>query len=122
MAAYKLTPVSSLTEKLRKWEYDYQTATYFLMFEKKQKGTPFKLTPGTSPLTTDDHATPKRNLLKDLDQGASNSSPKKSLADSPRGLHNSLEGGLDNAELLKIGTPPKKEDLERTAKNRASER
>merc|ERR1711971_70423 len=67
---------------------------------------------------------------KDLDQGNpstnSNSSPKKSLADSPRGLHNSLEGGLDDAELLKIGSPrnntPKKEDLERTAKTRASER
>ena len=89
---------------------------------------PLKLTPGTSPLTTDDLVTPKRNLLKDLDQAntaASNmSSPKKSLADSPRGLHNSLEGGLDDAELLKIGNTctPKKEDLERTAKNRASER
>ena len=97
------------------------------MFEKKQKGIPMKLTPGTSPLTTDDLVTPKRNLLKDLDQGGSsnsNASPKKSLADSPRGLHNSLEGGLDDAELLKIGNglTPKKEDLERAAKNRASER
>merc|ERR1719225_1240948 len=54
MAVYKLTTVSSLTEKLKKWEYDYNTATYLLMFEKKQKGMPLKLTPGTSPLTTDD--------------------------------------------------------------------
>ena len=85
---------------------------------------------GPSPLAIDELVTPKRNLLKDLDQGNnstnSNSSPKKSLADSPRGLHNSLEGGLDDAELLKIGSPrnntPKKEDLERTAKTRASER
>merc|ERR1711874_228465 len=79
------------------------------------------------PLATDELVAPKRNLLKDLDQGSStnsNSSPKKSLADSPRGLHNSLEDGLDDAELLKIchGSTPKKEDLERAAKNRASER
>ena len=127
MAVYKLTTVSSLTERLKRWEYDYQTATYLLMFEKKQKGASIKLTPGTSPLATDELVTPKRNLLKDLDQvnlTNSNSSPKKSLADSPRGLHNSLEGGLDDAELLKIGhgNTPKKEDLERAAKNRASER
>jgi len=127
MAVYKLTTVSSLTERLKRWEYDYQTATYLLMFEKKQKGSSIKLTPGTSPLATDELVTPKRNLLKDLDQvnlTNSNSSPKKSLADSPRGLHNSLEGGLDDAELLKIGhgNTPKKEDLERAAKNRASER
>jgi len=130
MAVYKLTTVPILTEKLKKWEYDYQTATYLLMIEKKQKGLSMKLTPGPSPLAIDELVTPKRNLLKDLDQGNpstnSNSSPKKSLADSPRGLHNSLEGGLDDAELLKIGSPrnntPKKEDLERTAKTRASER
>ena len=70
----------------------------------------------------------KSSLTMDLNirHHNSNSSPKKSLADSPRGLHNSLEGGLDDAELLKIGSPrnntPKKEDLERTAKTRASER
>jgi hypothetical protein len=28
------------------------------------------------------------------------------LRDSPRGLHNSLEGGLDDIDLLKIGSPP----------------
>ena len=42
MAVYKLTTVSSLTERLKRWEYDYQTATYLLMFEKKQKGLAFK--------------------------------------------------------------------------------
>ena len=36
MAVYKLTTTSLLTEKLKKWEYDYNTATYLLMFEKKQ--------------------------------------------------------------------------------------
>ena len=28
------------------------------------------------------------------------------IANSPRGLHTSLEGGLDNLALLNIGTPP----------------
>jgi len=28
------------------------------------------------------------------------------LRDSPRGLHSSLEGGLDDIDLLKIGSPP----------------
>ena len=46
MAVYKLTTVPILTEKLKKWEYDYQTATYLLMIEKKQKGLSMKLTPG----------------------------------------------------------------------------
>ena len=46
MAVYKFTTVPILTEKLKKWEYDYQTATYLLMIEKKQKGLSMKLTPG----------------------------------------------------------------------------
>ncbi len=130
MAAFKMITQPTLAEKLQRWDYDYLTATYFLMYEKKQKGQPVKLTPGTSPLVGD-FVTPKRNLLKDLDQDSMSSSPMKSnsLADSPRGLHNSLEGGLDDAELLKIGsgnnTPNagcKKEDLDRSGKNRASER
>lgn len=130
MAAYKMTNVAALTEQLKRWDYDYLTATYFLMFEKKQKGLPLKLTPaGTSPLcNSSDLVTPKRNLLKDLDQDPSSSvSPtmkSNTLADSPRGLHNSLEGGLDDVELLKMGqaTPKKEELMERCAKNRASER
>ena len=53
------------------------------------------------------------------------------LRDSPRGLHNSLEGGLDDIDLLKIGSPPpigkdqtpkKGENFDRSTKNRASER
>ena len=109
----------------------YPPSTNFWIFFSLFVGFYFScFFPGPSPLAIDELVTPKRNLLKDLDQGNpstnSNSSPKKSLADSPRGLHNSLEGGLDDAELLKIGSPrnntPKKEDLERTAKSRASER
>ena len=128
MAGYKLTTPSALSAKLKNWDYDYLTSTYLLLFDKQQKGQSMKLTPGTSPLLTKELLnkevlTPKRNLLKDMD--SSNTSPMKSnsLADSPRGLHNSLEGGLDDAELLKMGNlTPKKDDLERCTKNRASER
>ena len=54
-------------------------------------------------------------------------SQQNSLADSPRGLHNSLEGGLDDVDLLKIGhnsimSPTANNGpLDRT-KHRASER
>jgi len=129
MAAYKLTTSPILTEKLKRWDYDYLTATYLLMFEKKQKGLPVKLAPGSSPLVSGELVTPKRNLLKELDTQSSNpgsksNSPMKSntLADSPRGLHNSLEGGLDDAELLNIGNGNVPKEIERLAKNRASER
>ena len=97
MAAYKLTSTNNLSERLKKWDYDYNTATYMLMFEKKQKGLAFKLTPGNSPQVSE-YMTPKRNLLKEIDSnqtnGSNNTSPMKSnsLKDSPRGLHNSLEG------------------------------
>ena len=39
MSSYKMT------QNVKMWEYDYWTATYLLMFEKKQKGIPMKLTP-----------------------------------------------------------------------------
>lgn len=129
MAAYKLTSPSSLSDRLKRWDYDYLTATYLLMFEKKAKGHNYKLTPNGSPLATHDLVTPKRNLLKDLEPNSANASPSSSakpnsLANSPRALHNSLEGGLDDVELLKMGntgnTPNK--EMDRASKNRASER
>ena len=117
MAGYKMTTPNALSSKLKQWDYDYLTSTYLLLFDKKQKGQSVRLTPGTSSpmlsldlLNKEVLTTPKRNLLKEID--SSNTSPLKSnsLADSPRGLHNSLEGGLDDSELLKMGnlTPSKK--------------
>merc|ERR1719412_1930101 len=66
MAVYKMTSPTNVTEKLKRWDYDYMTSTYFLMFEKKQKGQPIKLIPGTSPNQAGELVTPKRNLLKEL--------------------------------------------------------
>ena len=117
------------------------------MLERKHRGLSVKLTPGSdSPNTgTLDKHTPKRNLFNEqqISKGISDernldtidlSSPVQSkaikqntLADSPRGLHNSLEGGLDDIDLLKIGhntiLSPNSNNgpLDRT-KNRASER
>lgn len=69
----------------------------------------------------------------DLSSPISKNNPvQNSLADSPRGLHNSLEGGLDDVDLLKIGqnsvlSPAGKNsggdrEFDRSQKNRASER
>ena len=53
------------------------------------------------------------------------------MADSPRALANSLEGGLDDVDLLKIGNSPNPSkqtpkipatDFDRAVKSRASER
>ena len=123
--------------------------------ERKHRGQSVRLTPGNnSPHTgTMDQHTPKRNLFNEhqgikggindqqnlvtIDLGspipsANKPSHQTGLADSPRGLHNSLEGGLDDIDLLKIGhnsvmSPATKNngtvdgDFDRT-KNRASER
>ena len=132
-----------------RWDYDYLTSTYFLLLERKHKGLIVRLTPGNnSPNTgTMDQHTPKRNLFNEqqniksglIDQPnlvnielssptpISKTSQQNGLADSPRGLHNSLEGGLDDIDLLKIGhnsimSPTTNNGpLDRT-KNRASER
>ena len=138
-----------------RWDYDYLTSTYFLLLERKQRGQVVRLSPGNnSPHTaTLNQRTPKPNLLieNQVMNGAVNektnlvnidlSSPitpssktycHYGLADSPRGLHNSLEGGLDDLDLLKVGQSsvmspgaknigPADRDFDRT-RNRASER
>ena len=133
-----------------RWEYDYITSTYFLLLGRKNRGQSVRLTPGyDSPNTgTVEQHTPKRNLFNEqqfikagicdesnmdrIDLSSPNppvakTSQHNSLADSPRGLHNSLEGGLDDVDLLKIGhnsiiSPTANNGpLDRT-KHRASER
>ena len=78
------------------------TATYFLMLARKQIGKQYQNLLATETGNVPDNlpdlvADGKRAVL--ADQTAS-------IANSPRGLHTSLEGGLDNLALLKIGTPP----------------
>ena len=127
-----------MTERVKRWDYCYLTATYFLLLEKKLRGQQIRLTPANSPLMDMNAAcrtpAPKRNL--DINRGTDAASVVGTpLRDSPRGLHNSLEGGLDDCDLLKIGSPPpaavggskdtpKKgvDNFDRSTKNRASER
>jgi len=152
LAAFKLQSPNSIADRVRRWDYDYITATYFLLMERKQRGFSIRLTPSTSPVigvdSTHQRITPKRMLFSEQainggqqQNGGSVGSPKTkpsngggtpvSLADSPRALANSLEGGLDDVDLLKIGNSPNPSkqtpkipatDFDRAVKSRASER
>jgi len=148
LAAYKLQSPNSIADRVRRWDYDYTTATYFLLLERKQRGMSIRLTPVTSPVMPVDsqRITPKRMLFSESGSNSSTqnaASPKSKaaatsgggntpLADSPRALANSLEGGLDDVDLLKIGNspsaaakPPKlvqPTEFDRSVKSRASER
>ena len=98
-------------ERVKRWDYCNLTASYFLLLEKKLRGQLIRLTPANSPMLERTPA-PKRNLVTDLNRGVGvdgSNGPTvigTPLRDSPRGLHNSLEGGLDDIDLLKIGSPP----------------
>jgi len=94
-----------MAERVKRWDYCNLTATYFVLLEKKLRGQSIRLTPANSPLLERTPA-PKRNLVTDLNRGVDAAGVGTPLRDSPRGLHNSLEGGLDDIDLLKIGSPP----------------
>jgi len=89
-------------EQILKWDYDHMTATYFLLLARKQVGKQYQhllsSTGDINPLP--DLVTPASGARHALSDQTGN------IANSPRGLHTSLEGGLDNLALLNIGTPP----------------
>ncbi len=149
IAAQRLCPPKALSEMLAQWDYTASlTCTYFILLERKHKGQTLTSPAAaaaarmrvTSPMRElDPNVTPKRSggvpaALKDV--------VANSLGDSPRGLHNSLEGGLDDLDLLTIGkqqqqtkagalsgdgTPKLEQQQQQAAnfdrsKNRASER
>ena len=120
-------------EQLLRWDYDQVTATYFLMLARKQVGKQYQN------LLSPSHSDPLPDLVAPVASKRSVLSEQTgNIANSPRGLHTSLEGGLDNLALLNIGTPPapgghseaQEENKETPAsnferggnKNRASER
>lgn len=45
----------------------------------------------------------KRNLMDEMNSAGDNLPRRNSLKNSPRALHTSLEGGLDDVDLLAIG-------------------
>eukprot|EP00096_Caligus_rogercresseyi_P005290 TRINITY_DN2049_c0_g1_i3.p1 TRINITY_DN2049_c0_g1~~TRINITY_DN2049_c0_g1_i3.p1 ORF type:complete len:633 (+),score=214.86 TRINITY_DN2049_c0_g1_i3:46-1944(+) len=117
IAAWRLMPPLRVGQKIRRWDYCYLTSTYLILLENKNEIR----------LSSDGPGTPKRSLLRELNV-AKDSEPggvPLLLSNSPRGLHNSLEGGLDDIDLLKIGSPntPKSDaTVFDRSKNRASER
>nr|XP_027226981.1 maternal embryonic leucine zipper kinase-like [Penaeus vannamei] len=93
-----------------RWSYDYLTATYFLLVTQKMKGKPIRLIQKVTPLgdihsISDSQRTPARCLMEQLNKEKPVDVPcgmPNSLGNSPRGLHTSLEGGLDDIDLLSI--------------------
>ena len=136
IASYKVTTPAKIAEHLRQWDYSSNlVVTYFLLLSRKHRGLQLGLTPvrHSPQLGRRRHETPKRNLLHEINiqnGDAASSGGGNSIGNSPRGLHNSLEGGLEDIELLAIGSPQQqsaasgntqKDGFDR-AKNRASER
>ncbi|XP_064457770.1 maternal embryonic leucine zipper kinase-like [Ornithodoros turicata] len=89
----------SIEAELQQWKYDYTTATYILLLFRKQRG---KITRLHFPEASPQHRKPncQRALISDFTPvGGSPTSP----------LRNSLENGLNDAELLALGSPKKEE-------------
>ncbi|XP_066974085.1 maternal embryonic leucine zipper kinase-like [Macrobrachium rosenbergii] len=93
-----------------KWSYDYLTATYYLLLCQKMKGRPIRLISKITSLgEIPVQRTPARCLMEQLNREkpgeSSNNGIITTLGNSPRGLHTSLEGGLDDVDLLAICKP-----------------
>ena len=96
--------------QLLRWDYDSTTASYFLLLARKQAGKQYQLLLGQQG-GAEGGQVPELLLPDLLPAPAAKQRPAladatSQLANSPRGLHTSLEGGLDNIALLNIGTPP----------------
>lgn len=88
---------SCVSAELCQWKYDYMTATYLLLVLKKRQGKVMRLT------FPDFYPKEKMSCCRRLalEEPAKIMSPK-----SP--LRTSLENGLDNSQLLTLGSPPAK--------------
>jgi len=125
MSQYFGVSRQSEAENLLKWNYEKHTATYLILLNRKQNGKDFHILPQAAPpqipgydlkplpdLIVDRVNTPvKRNILGEVGGHGQGAGP--GLGNSPRALHTSMEGGLDNVALLGIGTPPGRKDASR---------
>jgi len=100
---------------LSDWLYDYNTATYLLLWQRKQRSKSIRLMSDQS-LSNTPVSGLKRNLMDEMNS-ASDSAGRNSLKNSPRGVHTSLEGGLDDVDLLAIGQSPVKDNVHRILDN-----
>ncbi|XP_077504888.1 maternal embryonic leucine zipper kinase-like isoform X2 [Amblyomma americanum] len=87
---------SSVAAELSQWRYDYMTATYLLLILKKSQGKVMRLA------FPDFYPRERMSCSRKL---ALEEPPKGTPPTSP--LRNSLENGLDNAQLLMLGSPLK---------------
>lgn len=86
---------SSVAMELSQWRYDYMTATYLLLVLKKSQGKVLRLA------FPDSYPKQRMSCSRKL---ALDEPIKVTPPTSP--LRNSLENGLDNAQLLTLGSPP----------------
>ncbi|KAK2726409.1 maternal embryonic leucine zipper kinase-like [Artemia franciscana] len=97
------------------WKYDYVTATYWILSNQKERGRTVRLL-RRSATSLPDPVTPvaqstKRCLMNEYSTVAS---PIRAIQHSPRGLHTSLEGGLEDCELLTMGQANEEESISET--------
>ena len=133
IAAYKMTTPAKVADHLKQWDYSSSlVVTYFLLLSRKHRGLQLGLTPirHSPQLGRRRNETPKRNLLQEIN-GQNGDSGSNSIGNSPK--FPSLEGGLEDIDLLSINSPQQqhqqtagsgnapRDGFDR-AKNRASER
>lgn len=89
---------SCVATELSQWKYDYLTATYLLLILKKEQGKIMRLAfPDFYP--KEKMSCSRKLALEEPAKVVSPTSP----------LRTSLENGLDNSQLLTLGSPPVKE-------------
>ncbi|KAK4020678.1 hypothetical protein OUZ56_002633 [Daphnia magna] len=88
---------------LSDWSYDYNTATYLLLWKRKQLSKSVRLMRDQQSIPGTPVSGLKRNLMEEMNSAGDNLTRRDSLKNSPRTMHTSLEGGLDDVDLLAIG-------------------
>lgn len=88
---------------LASWSYGYDTATYLLLWQRKQRSRSVRFGNESQSNSGTPVSITKRNLIDEMNSAIESPSARNSLKNSPRNMHTSLEGGLDDVDLLAIG-------------------
>ncbi|XP_046392641.1 maternal embryonic leucine zipper kinase-like [Ischnura elegans] len=102
MANFRGIHKSKMRDILLQWKFDFDTATYLLLIQRKRKGLPICLYSVVHPWT---------EMALGYDERRSDFNPDNMLlsngvmkVDSLKNVHSSMEGGLDDVHLLSMGT------------------